>query len=312
MKLPSKINNCLKSNKKVLYRIGNVVYYTFMTVATLFILRYLILFVAFDTFHTPTRSMTPTIPPDYTGLVNKLKMGGRIFDFMAAAEGRPFSVKRFPGYGKLERNDIIVFNTPWTNGWDSIAMNMRLYYCKRAIALAGDTLEVRDGHYRVRGYPHPLGVPAEQDMVKEYVAYKRRTTPDSIPMDGGVYAAPHDSLFNWTIDEMGPLVVPAKGMTIALDNRNLILYRKYIEWETGEKLPDNLPGTPSDSSADTSLPTYTFRENYCFAAGDHASDSQDSRYWGFLPEKFIVGTVPMPESLLSRFFSKLLIKFLRL
>ena len=36
-------------------------------------------------------------------------------------------------------------------------------------------------------------------------------------------------------------------------------------------------------------PAYTFRENYCFAAGDHAIDSQDSRYLGLLPEKFIVG-----------------------
>lgn len=35
---------------------------------------------------------------------------------------------------------------------------------------------------------------------------------------------------------------------------------------------------------------YTFTEDYCFAAGDHAIDSKDSRYFGLVPEKFIVGT----------------------
>ena len=38
------------------------------------------------------------------------------------------------------------------------------------------------------------------------------------------------------------------------------------------------------------LKTYWFKENYCFVAGDHAIDSRDSRYFGLVPEKFIVGT----------------------
>ncbi|WP_303743913.1 S26 family signal peptidase [uncultured Duncaniella sp.] len=38
------------------------------------------------------------------------------------------------------------------------------------------------------------------------------------------------------------------------------------------------------------LKSYTFTENYCFAAGDHVIDSKDSRYFGLIPEKFIVGT----------------------
>lgn len=268
--------------RPLLKRIFNIVYILVMTVAVLVVIRYLVLFVALDTFHTPTQSMTPTIPLGYHGTVNKLKLGGRVFNFIAAAEGRPFSVSRLPGYGHLEKNDIIVFNAPWTDSWDSIAMNMRLYYCKRVVAVAGDTLEIRGGHYKVRGFDGTLGVPSEQDMVKAYVDHIRLTTPDSARMGGSVYTIPYDTLLNWTIDEMGPVVVPAKGMTVKLDSLNLLLYRKYIEWETGEKIPHLLP-------------EYTFREDYCFAAGDHAVDSQDSRYWGFLPEKFIVGTVPITQ-----------------
>ncbi len=35
--------------------------------------------------------------------------------------------------------------------------------------------------------------------------------------------------------------------------------------------------------------SYRFKENYYFMAGDNSGDSQDSRYWGFVPEPFIVG-----------------------
>lgn len=272
--------------RPLLKRIFNIVYILVMTVAVLVVIRYLVLFVALDTFHTPTQSMTPTIPPGYHGTVNKLKLGGRVFNFIAAAEGRPFSVSRLPGYGHLEKNDIIVFNAPWTDSWDSIAMNMRLYYCKRVVAVAGDTLEIRGGHYKVRGFDGTLGVPSEQDMVKAYVDHIRLTTPDSTRMGGSVYTIPYDTLLNWTIDEMGPVVVPAKGMTVKLDSLNLLIYRKYIEWETGKKIE-----WETGKKIPHLLPEYTFREDYCFAAGDHAVDSQDSRYWGFLPEKFIVGTV---------------------
>ncbi len=68
--------------------------------------------------------------------------------------------------------------------------------------------------------------------------------------------------------------------------RRLLTYRKYIEWETGRKA-EWRDGVARIGGVKT--PAYTFRENYCFAAGDHAIDSQDSRYWGLLPEKFIVG-----------------------
>lgn len=314
-----------------------MLYVAIIIVVVLIIVRYLLLFVAFDTFHTPTSSMTPTLKQDYTGLVTKTRLGGRYFDFKAAAEGRPFTVRRMPGYGKLKKNDIIVFNAPWTKSWDSIAMNMRLYYCKRAVAVAGDTLQIIGGHYRVKGFKGILGVAMEQEYVRDYVEHIRSITPDSVPMEGSVYAAPRDSSLNWTIADMGPLVVPAAGMTIKLDRKNYLIYHKYIEWETGKKLlhPDSLQARriPSYSLQDRRIPSdsvglpapvqqdssvlildeYTFRENYCFAAGDHAVNSQDSRYWGFLPEKFIVGIVdtPRPGSF-HALLDNLLIKFLRL
>lgn len=34
---------------------------------------------------------------------------------------------------------------------------------------------------------------------------------------------------------------------------------------------------------------YIFKKNYYFAAGDNVMNSGDSRYWGLVPEEFIVG-----------------------
>jgi signal peptidase I len=65
---------------------------------------------------------------------------------------------------------------------------------------------------------------------------------------------------------------------MALDGFTRELYRKVIEYETG---------TPLDES----LTEYTFQGNYYFAVGDNAMSSFDSRYWGFIPEDFIIGIV---------------------
>ncbi|WP_195326577.1 S26 family signal peptidase, partial [Bacteroides uniformis] len=40
---------------------------------------------------------------------------------------------------------------------------------------------------------------------------------------------------------------------------------------------------------DSVISRYCFRENYYFVSGDKMENSKDSRYWGLLPEPFIVG-----------------------
>lgn len=73
------------------------------------------------------------------------------------------------------------------------------------------------------------------------------------------------------------MVVPARGMRVALDERTLALYSKVIEYETGRP------------ALEFSGQVYTFEEDYYFFVGDNVCDSRDSRYDGFVPEDFIVG-----------------------
>lgn len=239
-------------------------------------------------FHTPSGSMAPTLLPDESGLVNKWKIGARIFNILDAIEGKPYEISRLPGYGRLERGDVIVFNYPYTDhNDDSIAMNLGLYYCKRAVGIPGDTLEIVDGFYRVRGCPDTLGVTKEQEQLKRHMREQERLEPDISHWRSWMRFHPNDSIVGWTIKDMGPFLIPSKGSLISLDRKNWLLYRRYIEWETGGRLEWKDSVAVMDG---IELRNYRFKENYCFAAGDHVIDSRDSRYFGLVPEKFIVGT----------------------
>ena len=271
--------------KKKLCRAADITGNVIVWGTGLVLLYIVLLFAVFDTFHTPSGSMYPTLQPEDRGYVNKLKLGGRYFDIFAADAGEPYTIRRMPGYGKLERNDVIVFNCPYRDRSDSVALNTRLYYCKRVAAVAGDTLEIAGGRYKVRGYDGTIGVKHQQTRLADYFRQINTLYPDSA-MPGWAYCQPYDSLIHWTVTDYGPLVIPAEGTVMSIDRDAYVLYRKYIEWETGQKLQWR------DSVAtinDKPLREYTFTENYCFAAGDNVLDSKDSRYWGLLPENFIVG-----------------------
>lgn len=190
-------------------------------------------------------------------------------------------ISRLPALGKLERNDVVVFNFPYPAGWDSLGLNLMKYYVKRCVALPGDTFEIRDAHYRVRGCGMPLGDVASQDAL-ERVLEDGRAAERGIVMRG----YPHSDSVRWDIADFGPLYLPAEGDVVDMTPRHAVLYRNAIEWEQKKKL--RLRGD-TVLLGDSAISTYRFLESYCFVAGDKAMNSQDSRYWGLLPEPFIVG-----------------------
>lgn len=111
---------------------------------------------------------------------------------------------------------------------------------------------------------------------------------------------PYSSAGTWTCSNFGGadgLLIPAKGMTIPLDEDAWKRYRRvirnyeghdaYFDEASGKVIID---GAPAD--------TYTFGMDYYWMMGDNRDNSLDSRFWGFVPEDHIVGT---PMLLLASF-----------
>ena len=234
--------------------------------------------VSFTSFRIPTDSMQPALHPGDNILVNKWIMGVRIFDIWKVAEGKETKIHRLPGVGKVKRGDVLVFNFPYPHRWDSISMSLKLYYVKRCIALPGDTMGIREGHYYIKGIDEPIGNVEAQERIARLDGENAR----GIVMD----AYPWDKYIDWTIQDFGPLHVPAAGQTVVMDSTAVKLYRNLVEWEQKKKL--TFQGKEV-FLGDSLIQEYRFRENYYFVGGDYMENSKDSRYWGLLPEPYIVG-----------------------
>ncbi|GAB2584284.1 hypothetical protein GCM10027190_36910 [Spirosoma areae] len=100
----------------------------------------------------------------------------------------------------------------------------------------------------------------------------------------GIYGG---SAYPWNLDNFGPLTVPKKGMTIPINRQTIAVYGPLIQRYEANKNPEI---TPASITIDgRPLTTYTFKQDYYFMMGDNRHNSEDSRFWGFVPEDHIVG-----------------------
>lgn len=235
----------------------------------------------FDYFTIPTSSMAPSLNPGDMVIVNKMLIGPRIYKHLHfVPTGQKLESCRLRGLRSPRHNEIVVFNFPHHNNKISFVINN--VFCKRIVGLPGDSLRIVNGHYRNNNYEGLLGVEEEQARLE--------VTPDSLLWSPSRWTIPYDWHFPWTIRDFGPLYIPRKGDMMNVTPYEATLYRMLLAWETG--LPIECDWESNTVWAgDKHLTQHQWQHDYYFMAGDNVLDSNDSRYWGLVPEEYVVGIV---------------------
>ncbi len=221
-------------------------------------------------FQVPTGSMENEIYGGDFLLVNKFVFGG------TTPRTIPFTDTKIPHFKlpalwSVERGDVIVFAFPGNR--EEVEAEPFAYYLKRAVAIAGDTLEIRDRVVFVNGEPAPI---------PRNIHFNTGMTKPKGEADDRIF--PPRSPFNE--DNYGPIRIPKKGDIIELGFHNYATWKIFIEREDHKVTYDNR-GVFIDGNLQN---TYVVERDYVFGMGDNRDNSLDSRFWGFIPTSEVVGT----------------------
>lgn len=243
--------------------------------------------------------------------------------------GLEFPQARIPGFGSVGRGDVAVFNHPPEAG----PIERRTPYIKRLVGLPGDKVLILDKVLYVNDERYPLTAeqmqrwrvepeedqPLSASMIRgmgiDLVGQVREPRPayvvNATPVGReGLLAHPaiglvepfvepenlrHPGIFppgaGYNADHYGPLAVPRSGDTVELNEQTWAAYRSVItryEGRAAEQRPDGTFVIDGET-----VTSYTFEQDYYFALGDNRDNSEDSRFWGFVPHDHLVGKAVM-------------------
>ena len=223
-----------------------------------------------QSFVVPTGSMENEVMTGDFVFVNRFLYGGstpQTIPFLNI----PLPYATLPGLRDPEKGDVIVFIYPGDR--DEVEARDFQYYLKRCVAIAGDTLEVRDGYAHVNGVKENPPENVQFNLSPRYRIERDRFSTFPEGMD-------------YTRDNWGPMRIPKEGDVIPININNYKQWRVFIERE-GHSVEKDGQVIKVDGEI---VDSYTVERDYVFGMGDNRNDSQDSRYWGFIPKDDVVGT----------------------
>lgn len=246
--------------------------------------------LAFASFVVPTPSMEKTVLAGDFLFVNKFLYGPstpQVIPFV----NQPLPFYKFPGLKDPEKGDVIVFIFPGNR--DEVEPKQFMYYLKRCIATAGDTLQIKNNQVYVNNKIQEL--PEHGQYISNGMSHQSDRFA-TFPFGR-----------NYTRDNYGPIRIPKKGDKIKLSVDNIREWDVFISREGHEVTAAGTKVYIDGKEADS----YTVQRDYCFGMGDNRDNSLDSRFFGFIPYENVVGT-PMivywswdPNISISKFVDKL-------
>jgi len=222
-----------------------------------------------STFRITTNSMEGSLEAGDFIVVNKFLYPRQApLQIPFSESGIPFT--EWEGSTRPTRNSIIVFKFP--EGRKDDPANPA--YVKRLVGLPGDTILIKAGVVFVNG----VKLPQPYELKKGKTKAKSDNNSQLFP-----------GVEEWNEDWYGPLYIPKKGDTIALN------ISSFLQWE------DVIRGEQGDTSFfvqghkfllnGKAINSYTVRKDYFFVMGDNRDNSLDSRYWGYVPYDYLIGEV---------------------
>ncbi len=219
----------------------------------------------------PTGSMETTIRVGDWTLNNKLAFE------LTTPRNIPYTDIELPHttlfkWGDPEKNDIVIFEFPGMR--DEIKNSKIENYVKRCVGTPGDTIQIIDRVLFVNG---------KEFKIPQHINYERDFTLPASYIEEGIF--PKNK--KWNADNYGPLVVPKEGDVISLNKENVEEWKTFINREFGKEVVTLSGENVLINGAEAK--EYTVKNDCYFMVGDNRDNSLDSRYWGFVPRKNIVG-----------------------
>ncbi|MBF9254371.1 signal peptidase I [Pontibacter sp. 172403-2] len=247
-------------------------------------------------------------------------------DIPAYSDAIQLKSYRLPGFSEVKRFDVVVFNHPVE---DQYPADLRTNFIKRCIGLPGDSLQVKDMQVYIDGKPidnpgkmqYKYAIVPKIQLKDKFFQDRHINLKDIYPFKGGyaVDATPElaaeikqlpiikdvmllkelpgeadprvfpqvPSKYVWNKDNYGPIYIPEEGATVAITPASLPFYEKVIlDYEHNEGYTVKDGKLYKDGQE---VHQYTFKQDYYFMMGDNRHNSEDSRFWGYVPKDHIVG-----------------------